>query len=415
VARSYTTSTPHGSYQAEVIICIHAGDIERKKLRADFGITYDLDVLKLMDDFRGWDVKVTGVVITRFDGQPGAVLFRNKLERRGVPVYIHRPIKGYPADVDRIVSEEGYGINDYIPTTMPLVVVTAPGPGSGKLATCLSQLYHDVKHGVRAGYAKFETFPIWNLPLYHPVNIAYEAATADLRDFNMIDPHHLEAYDSKAINYNRDVESFPVLKRILTRISGEGAVTYQSPTDMGVNCAGFGIVDDDCVRHASTQEVVRRYLRYGCEYVMGMCDKETLDRAESIMDQLGVKPVDRPVVSPARRAAEEAEASGKGQNGIFCGAALQLPNGEIVTGKNSSLLHASSSLILNAIKRRHSRQYPPSGARNHRVHMFDENRDPEDADPEHGRGGDPDRVEHQRAVQPDHFSGHGQAQRVAQV
>ena len=334
---------------ADIILCIYAGDIERRKVRADFGITYDVDALKLIDDLKDWDIHVSAVVITRFDHQPAATIFKNKLERRNIKVYTHRCTQGYPNDVDRIVSDEGYGANDYIKTKKPLVVVTGPGPGSGKLATCLSQLYHDYKKGMKSGYAKFETFPIWNIPLKHPVNVAYEAATADLRDFNLIDPHHLEAYNEKAINYNRDVDVFPVLKRMLEKITGTESI-YQSPTDMGVNRAGFGIVDDAVVQKAAQQEIIRRYFRYSCEYALGFVDKETVNRAELLMEQLNVKPEDRKVVEPARRTAAEGEQKGKGHEGIFCGAAIELRDGLIMTGKNSSLMHATSSLILNAIK-----------------------------------------------------------------
>ena len=336
--------------QADIVLCIYAGDIERKKVRADFGITYDVDALKLIDDVRHWGLDVCAVVITRFDQQPSARIFKNKLERRGVRVYTHRFTKGYPTDVDLIVSDEGYGSNERIETHKPLVVVTGPGPGSGKLATCLSQLYHDHAAGVPAGYAKFETFPIWNIPLKHPVNVAYEAATADIRDLNLIDPFHLDAYDEKAVNYNRDVEAFPVVKRILERITG-GRARYQSPTDMGVNRAGFAIVDDDVVREAARHEVVRRFFRYSCEYAMGFADRETVQRAELLMDELGVEPTALSVVQPARAAAEEGQQTGKGHKGIFCGAAIELPDGTIITGKNSPLMHATSALVLNAIKR----------------------------------------------------------------
>jgi len=336
--------------KAEIVLCIYAGDIERKKIRADFGITYDAGAMKLIDDLRSWDLEVRSVVVTRFEDQPSARQFIAKLERRGVRVYTHRATKGYPTDVDVIASDEGYGANQYIETEKPVVVVTAPGPCSGKLGTCLSQLYHEHKRGVDAGYAKFETFPIWNIPLKHPVNIAYEAATADLGDYNEVDPFHLEAHGETAINYNRDVEIFPVLKRILERVTGKESV-YQSPTDMGVNRAGFAISDDDAVRHAATQEVIRRYLRYSCEYAMGLATGETVERAELLMKELGVGPEDRKVVDPARTAAREAEESGKGRDGIFCGAAVQLSDGSIVTGKNSPLMHASASLVLNAIKK----------------------------------------------------------------
>jgi uncharacterized protein (UPF0371 family) len=336
--------------KAEIILCIYAGDIERKKVRADFGITYDSDALRMLDELRDRGLRVAGVVITRFENQPSAKVFKNKLERRGIKVYTHRFTKGYPTDVDLIVSDEGYGANDYIETTKPLVVVTGPGPGSGKLATSLSQVYHEHKRGVNAGYAKFETFPIWNLSLKHPVNVAYEAATADLKDFNMIDPFHLEAYGETAINYNRDVDAFPLLKRILERIMGEDTV-YKSPTDMGVNRAGFGIIDDEVVRTAAKQEIVRRYFRCACEYAMGFSDKDTVERSRLIMQEIGMKPEDRPVVAPAREAMAEAQKKNKGHDGIFCGAAIQLSDGSIVTGKNSSLMHAASSLVLNAVKK----------------------------------------------------------------
>jgi uncharacterized protein (UPF0371 family) len=335
--------------QAEIILCIYAGDIERRKIRADFGIAYDADALKLIDDLRDWEISLAAVVITRYDGQPAADIFRNKLERRGIPVYTHRFIRGYPTDMERIVSDEGFGANAYIPTSKPLVVVTGPGPGSGKLATCLTLLYHDSRRGVTSGYAKFETFPIWNLPLKHPVNVAYESATAELNDRNMIDPFHLETYGRSAVNYNRDIEIFPVLKRIMEKITGRESI-YASPTDMGVNCAGFGIVDDEVVRSAARQEIIRRHFRYACEYAMGFVDENTARRAELIMSEQGLNPDDRPVVEPAREAAIQAEVRSKGHAGIFCGAAIQLPDGRFVTGKNSELMHAASSLVLNAIK-----------------------------------------------------------------
>ena len=317
--------------RADIIMCIFAGDIERKKVRADFGITYDTDVLKQIDDFRAWGLEVSAVVITRYEEQPAARIFWNKLERRGIRVYTHRPIPGYPTDLDTIVSDEGYGANCYIETEKPLVVVTGPGPGSGKLSTCLSQLYHDYRRGRKAGYAKFETFPIWNIPLKHPVNVAYESATVDLRDFNLIDPFHLEAYGETAVNYNRDVETFPVLRRILERITG-GDAMYRSPTDMGVNRAGFGIIDDAVVRQAACQEVVRRYFRTACEYAMGSVDREAVQRARLKMDEVGVTPEDRPVVAAARAAAAEGpRRKNKGNEGIFCGAALQLHDGTIIT------------------------------------------------------------------------------------
>jgi len=335
--------------QADIILCIYAGDIERKKVRADFGITYDSDAMKLIDDLREWGIEIVAVVITRYEYQPSAKLFKNRLERRGIKVYTHRFTKGYPTDVDVIVSDEGYGANEYIETRNPLVVVTGPGPCSGKLATCLSQLYHDYKRDIQSGYAKFETFPIWNLPLKHPVNVAYEAATADLQDYNEIDPFHLEAYGKTAVNYNRDVEIFPVLKRILEKITGTDSL-YQSPTDMGVNRAGFGIVDDAIVQEAAKQELIRRRYRYMCEYAMGFTNKKTVQRVELLMEELNVKSEARSVVTPAGEAAEEAKKKGKGHEGIYCGAAIELRGNTIITGKNSPLMHASSSLILNAIK-----------------------------------------------------------------
>ena len=335
--------------QADILLCIYAGDIERKKIRADFGITYDADALKLIDDLRTRGVNVLGVVITRFDTQPSAVLFKNKLERRNIKVYTHRYTKGYPTDVNTIVSDDGYGANDYIETHKPLVIVTGPGPGSGKLATCLSQLYHDYRRGIQSGYAKFETFPIWNIPLKHPVNIAYEAATADIRDFNLIDPFHLEAYQKAAVNYNRDVEVFPVLKRILEKITG-GKSFYQSPTDMGVNRAGMAIVEDEVTREAARQEVIRRYFRYRCEYAMGFADRETVQRVELFIKDFQLSPEDRNVVEPARQVAEKAQRDERGDDGIYCGAAIELKDGTIITGSNSPLLHAASSVVIHAIK-----------------------------------------------------------------
>lgn len=335
--------------KADIILCIYAGDIERKKMRADFGITYDTDALKQIDDLRDRGLGICAVVITRFEGQPAVIQFKDKLERRGIRVYTHMFTRGYPTDVDLIASEDGYGANPWIETTKPLVVVTGPGPNSGKLATCLSQLYHEHKRGVGAGYAKFETFPIWNIPLKHMVNVAYEAATADLHDINMIDPFHLEKYDVKSINYNRDIEAFPVLKRILDRVM-DGGSCYFSPTDMGVNRAGVGIVDDEAVQEAARQEIIRRYFQYSCEYAIGCATRETVQRAELLMKEVGASPHDRKVVGPSRAAAEEAETTGKGDEGTYCGAAIELQDGTIITGKNSPLMHAASSLVMNAIK-----------------------------------------------------------------
>lgn len=333
----------------EVILCIYAGDIERKKVRADFGITYDVDALKTIDDFNEWGITIKAVVITRYDNQTSAVTFKNKLQRRGVEVYTHKATKGYPADIDLIVSDEGYGANDFIKTDKPIVVVTGPGPGSGKLATCLSQIYHEYKSGVKAGYAKFETFPIWNLPLNHKVNVAYEAATVDLKDVNMIDHFHLEAYNVKTVNYNRDIEAFPLLKRIIEKITGEESF-YKSPTDMGVNRAGFGIIDDKAVQNAAHQEIIRRFFRSSMEYVMGLIDADKVQRAEMIMDNIGAKVEDRKCVTAAREAALAAEKEKKGNEGIYVGASIELKDGTIITGKNSNIMHAAASLILNASK-----------------------------------------------------------------
>jgi len=333
----------------DVILCIHAGDIERKKVRTDFGITYDVDALKTIDDFREWGIDISAVVITRYQNQSPARVFKNKLELRGVKVYLHYPTKGYPTDVDLIVSDQGYGANEYIRTTKPIVIVTGPGPGSGKLATCLCNLYHEYKNGVKAGYAKFETFPIWDLPIDHKVNVAYEAATVDLKDEVMIDEHHWRTYHIKTVNYNRDLEAFHLLKRIIEKITG-GESMYQSPTDMGVNRASSGILNDSIITEASHQEIIRRYFRCAVEYVMGLVDKDTLNQAIKIMNKIGAKVEDRKVVLPAREAAKNGEQSGKGNEGIFCGASIELHDGSIITGKNSPLMHASSSLILNATK-----------------------------------------------------------------
>ena len=333
----------------DIILCIYAGDIDRKKMRADFGITYDADAMKQIDDLRAWGLTVSAVVITRYEGQSSARQFKDRLERRGVKVYCHHSTRGYPSDIETIVSDEGYGANAYVPTERPIVVVSGPGPGSGKLATCLTLLYHDSRAGRAAGYAKFETFPIWNLPLKHPVNIAYEAATADLGDVNMIDHFHLEAYGAKATSYNRDMAAFPLMKAIWETITLKPC-PYRSPTDMGVNRAGFGIVDDEVVRQASAQEIIRRYFRCTCEYAMGGADRETASRIELLMKDMGLAQEDRPTVLPARRAAQEGMERAGGRRGAYCGAAIQLDDGRIVTGKNSALMHAASSAVLNSIK-----------------------------------------------------------------
>lgn len=335
--------------KADIILCIYAGDIERRKIRADFGITYDADAMKLIDDLREWGIDISAVVITRFQDQPAVNVFKNKLERRDISVYTHRFTKGYPSDIDTIVSDEGYGKNDYIPTRRSLIIVTAPGPGSGKLGTCLSQMYHDYRNNIKSGYAKFETFPIWNIPLKHPVNIAYESATADLGDFNMIDPYHLKAYGKETVNYNRDVEVFPVLKRILEKIM-EAESPYNSPTDMGVNMAGYGIINDSIVQEAAKQEIIRRAFRYNCEYMLGFISKNTVKLSEHIMEQVGVRYEDRAVVEPARKAAEDAKVKAMGQDGLFSGAAIELRDGRIITGKSSVLMGAASSMVLNSIK-----------------------------------------------------------------
>ena len=326
--------------QAEIIFCINAADIGNGKLRADLGITYDMDVLRLMDQMRRMGLYVSAVVITQYKGQPAAEAFRKMLEMRGERAYYHYPIKGYPMDVDLIASDEGYGKNDFVETTRPLVVVTAPGPGSGKLAICLSQIYHEVKRGVKAGYAKFETFPIWNLPLKHPVNLAYEAATADLKDVNMIDHFHLEAYGTTTVNYNRDLEAFPVVRTLLSKVMG-GQNVYQSPTDMGVNMAGYGIFDDEAVREAAKQEIIRRYYRARTDYAKGRTDEETVQKIEMVMKSLDLSPEDRSVVRPAL---ERAQQTG-------CPAfAIELPDGKVVTGKGAGIMNADASAVLNAVK-----------------------------------------------------------------
>lgn len=333
----------------EVIICIFAEDIERRKIRGDFGITYDEDALKLIDDFTERGIAIAGVVITRWDGQPAARQFMNLLTRRGITAYTHKAVKGYPSNIDQIVSARGYGANSYIETSKPIAVVTGPGPGSGKLATCLSQLYHDFRKGKRSGYAKFETFPIWNLPLKHPVNIAYEAATADIGDFNQVDHFHLDAYQVSSVNYNRDLDAFPLLKRIIEKITNEPSF-YRSPTDMGVNRCGDGIIDDQAVQEAAKQEIIRRYFRASCEYVMGIGSSDTIERIKLIMDELSLQPHDRVMVSASRKARELAKQKGKGKDGIVCAAAMQLKDGTVITGANSDILHASSALVLNSVK-----------------------------------------------------------------
>lgn len=337
------------SDQAEIIICIYAGDIINSKTRQDFGITYDLEVLRLIDIFRKHNLQINSVVVTRYQDAPAVNMFINKLERRGIRTYKHNYTKGYPTDVDTIVSEDGYGANPYIEVTKPLVVVTGPGGGSGKLATCLAQLYHENKRGFKARYAKFETFPIWNLPLKHPVNIAYEAATADLKDVNMIDSFHLEAYGEMAVNYNRDLEAFPVFRRIIEKITGEEA-EYKSPTDMGVNRIGFGITDDEVVREAAVQEIIRRFMIAKCDYKKGKIQEGTLERAELLMKEVNASEEDRAVVLPARRYAEyRREQDSKYENMVVM--AIELPDGTIVTGRSSRRMAAAGAAVLNSIKR----------------------------------------------------------------
>lgn len=323
----------------EVIFCISANDIERHKQRAEFGITYDIEVMRLIDNLKALGISINSVVITLYTGQSAADNFRKKLERNGVKTYIHTPTKGYPIDIDTIVSDEGYGANPYIKTTKPLIIVNAPGPCSGKLGTCLSQLYHEHKKQVNAGYAKFETFPVWDLPLKHPINVAYEAATADLKDINMIDSFHLEKYGIKAINYNRDLEIFPVLKNILNRIYGKDI--YFSPTDMGVNSIGKCITDDKIVQKAANKEIIRRYYNAQCDYKLGLVDEDVPQRIKLLMNELKLTTDYLNVVKPA---IDKAKLEKKHV------ISLELPNGKIITGKQTNLMSPAASLIINAIK-----------------------------------------------------------------
>lgn len=324
---------------AEIVIVINAGDIEKNKVRGDLGITYDMDVLRLIDAFRGYGLYVGSVVLAQFNGQAAAVAYEKKLETLGLKVYKHYPIAGYPSNISHIVSDEGYGKNDYIETERSLVVATAPGPGSGKMATCLSQLYHENKRGTKAGYAKFETFPIWNVPLRHPVNIAYEAATADLNDVNMIDPFHLDAYGETTINYNRDIEVFPVLNAMFEQIYGESP--YKSPTDMGVNMVGNCIFDDEAIQKASRNEIIRRYYKALCEHRKGNLGDDVIVKLELLLKQAKISVSERPVIEAANSRAEMTTSPV---------AAIELPDGTIVTGKNTPLLGASSAMLLNALK-----------------------------------------------------------------
>ena len=325
----------------EILIAVNANDIETSKIRGDLGITYDLDTLRLIDAFRGIGLYVGSVVLTRWAGQPAAVAFEQRLNSLGIKTYRHYPIEGYPTNIEHIVSDDGFGRNDYVETTRPLVLVTAPGPGSGKMATCLSQLYQENRRGIKAGYAKFETFPIWNLPLKHPVNVAYEAATADLSDVNMIDPFHLEAYGQTTVNYNRDIEIFPVLNALFEHVWGKSP--YKSPTDMGVNMAGYCITDDEACRKAAEKEIVRRYYTARCSFLQGHAAKEEAEKILLLMKQLNLNEAElRPVMAIAR---SKAEATG------HPALAIELPNGEIVTGKTTDLLGPSAAVILNALKK----------------------------------------------------------------
>lgn len=325
--------------EAEIVIVINSGDIEKNKVRGDLGITYDVDVIRLFNVFSKIGLYVSSVVLTQYDNQPAAAAFQKRLEALGIRVYHHYNIKGYPSNLKLIISDEGYGKNDYIETSRRLVVITAPGPGSGKMATCLSQIYHEHKRGINAGYAKFETFPIWNLPLRHPVNIAYEAATSDLNDVNMIDPFHLEAYGKTTVNYNRDVEIFPVLNAMFEKLLGESP--YKSPTDMGVNMAGNCIIDDEAVCQAAADEIIRRYYVGMCDFKKGLISEDEVYKLELLMKQVNVTVDDRKVVAAALERETETGAPA---------AAMELPDGTIITGKTSNLLGAVSALLLNALK-----------------------------------------------------------------
>jgi uncharacterized protein (UPF0371 family) len=345
--------------KVEIIHCINAKDIEGRKIRRDFGLTYEEQIVKDISDLRELDLTVSAVVINRFSGEKSALKFKQRLQNRGERVFIHYEIPNYLNDLDLVLSSMGYEKQEYVKTEKPIIIVTAPGPGSGKMSFSMSQLYQDRKRGTHSGFAKFETFPIWNLELNHPVNVAYEAATADLGDYNLVDPYHKEAYGVTAINYNRDVENFSIMKKIIELMvdDGDPMAEIKSPTDMGVNMAKEGIIDDEVVREASRQEIVRRFFRYNNEFVEGETTQDTLDRMDQIMTKMGATPFDRPVVHPARTAAEDAEkraSEGKGYKGMFCGAAIEIFNDDgkaiIIQGKNSLILHAEAAAILNATK-----------------------------------------------------------------
>ena len=338
--------------QIEIIYCISAKDIQKGRIRHDFGLPYDKQVMKDLKDLKERGLNISIINIALFSGEEAAARFKRKMENFGYKVYTQPVIEGYPHDIKKVVSNEGYGSQAYIPTSKPIVVITGAGGGSGKMALCLSQMYHDTKKGINPGYAKFETFPIWNLEIDHPINVAYEAATADLGDVNIIDPFHLKYYKKTSVNYNRDIENFDLMKSIMENIvSKDNHVrNYKSPTDMGVNMAGFAITDDKVCREAAKQEIIRRYFRYKKELLLGIEKPETVERIESLMQKLKLEPEDREVVTAARKAEKEAKKTGKGNKGIYCGAAIQLPDCRIVAGKNSPLLHAESSAVINAIK-----------------------------------------------------------------
>jgi uncharacterized protein (UPF0371 family) len=338
----------------EIIFCVNARDVQGGRVRGDFGLTYDLATLRTLDDLRTRGLPVSAVVITRFKDQPAAIRLKSRLERRGVRVFTHAGVPGYPSDVNLVASPAGFGINSYIETSRPIVVITGAGPGSGKIETALQQMWHDHQRGILSGFAKWETFPVWDLPLDHPLNVVYEAATADIRDRNMIDPFHLAAYGKSVVNYNRDVDHFPILRTLLESILGDGGqvLYYRSPTDMCVNCVSQGIVNDDVVREAARQEIIRRYLRHHWEYTIGIGNTETMEIARDLMEKVGLKVEDRRTVLPAREAADEArDDPRKGYKDAFCGAAIELPDGDVVKGKNSAQLYSTAAAIINALKR----------------------------------------------------------------
>ncbi len=332
----------------EVIICVYSGHIENNKMIGDSNINYEMAVFRLIDDLRAYKLHVNSVVITRYEEKPLTDIFIRKLKRRNIKTFKHKATQGYPTNVDVVVSEDGYGKNPYIPTSKRIVVVTAPGPGSGKLGTCLSQLYHEFAQNKKAGYSKFETFPVWNMPLKHPLNVAYEAATADLKDINMIDSFHMDAYNQIAVNYNRDIESFPLLKKMLEKITGQDSI-YKSPTDMGVNKVAFGITDDEIVKEASKQEVIRRYLIAKSDYVKGNCEIDVVERLQIMMESLGIKEEDRKVILPARQKAEKMKKEMKNDE-VASAIAVELSDGMILTGKSTKFMDASAAVILNALK-----------------------------------------------------------------